>query len=751
MKHMDVILLNIYAFIIILTLSFIFFSKERQHKVEDNLYGRILQFGIISTFFGIILGFLIDYNYAIPLVKLVNKIYLISLSSLISLFVFYTYKISNDVNKKNKAIHIFLILNAIITLILPIDIETSNSNPVPIGLSVYYTYTIFGLMYVFLFILIIKNLNKIHNKKYIPIILLFVEGIAITSTQIIYPSTNYLINPSTVLTCLIMYFTIENPDVKMLEQVSIAKENAEKANHAKTDFLSNMSHEIRTPLNAIVGFSESLKEDKIPESAREKVDDIIMASNNLLEIVNGILDISKIEANKLEIINKEYDIKAMLKEIVSLIEARIGDKGLDFQVHIDQSMPQILYGDSARLKQIYLNILTNAVKYTKEGYINFTVSTVIKENVCRLIVSVEDSGIGIKEENLDKLFAKFERLDVEKQQTIEGTGLGLAITKKLVDLMHGKIIVQSIYGKGSKFTVSIDQRIIAVEPIKQKETIESNSKIINANGARLLIVDDNELNIKVAATLLKKYNFTIDSCTSGGLCLEKINNGETYDMILLDDMMPKLSGKETLRRLKENKNFQTPVIALTANAITGMKEEYLSAGFDDYLAKPIEKHELERVIRTFLNKQNNNNVNSTLNNNFSSIISNINEISSDTATKKVLIVNENKEATNKLEKILVKNNCSVITLDNGVSAIENIIDYKYDLILLDYHLKELSAREILENINSIEGFNTPVILIKNKADKITKNDILNSGFSAYLNADAESEIIVNILEKTLNK
>ena len=208
---------------------------------------------------------------------------------------------------------------------------------------------------------------------------------------------------------------------------------------------------------------------EIKSGNREKINDIITASNNLLEIVNGILDISKIEANKLELIEKEYDIKSTLDELESLTRARIGEKGLELNVNIDPTLPRVLYGDNVRLKQVIINILTNAVKYTKEGHINFTVSSVVKDDMCRLIVSVEDTGIGIKQENINKLFSKFERLDVEKQLTIEGTGLGLAITKKLVDLMGGTIVAQSVYGQGSKFTIVIKQKI---ENVEQKEVIK---------------------------------------------------------------------------------------------------------------------------------------------------------------------------------------------------------------------------------------------------------------------------------------
>ena len=327
-----------------------------------------------------------------------------------------------------------------------------------------------------------------------------------------------------------------------------------------------------------------------------------MASDNLLEIVNGILDISKIEANKLEIVNTEYEFSKLVNELIVLSKGRLGEKPIEFKTNIDLSIPPVLYGDVQRIKQICVNILTNAIKYTKEGSIEFSISSIIKNNVCRLIISVEDTGIGIKKENIDKLFNKFERIDLEENITIEGTGLGLAITKKLVDLMNGKIVVQRVFGKGSKFTVSIDQRIVKNPTIKLDET-RNLEQVVEAINKKVLIVDDNAINLKIAKKLLEKYEINCDCVKSGFECIDKIKEGNKYDLILMDDMMPKMSGTETLKKLKKDDKFNMKVIALTANALTGMREKYLSEGFDDYLAKPIDKDELNKIINKYLNSE----------------------------------------------------------------------------------------------------------------------------------------------------
>ena len=604
----------------ILLVSIVYFSKKKLNTLENIVYKSILLFTFITLIVDMVSVYMGIKFATHPLTLLFCKLYLVCILSWMMLFTYYMFVISSRKNvghisiDKNENISyfkkfasIFAIINVIVSsiiLLLPLNLYSDGILMYTYGPSATISYVCAGACVLIWIATIIYNRKNIKNKKYWPPVVFIVLAVIAMLIQMNYPDI-LLVTSVTAYIAIFTFFTIENPDMKLIEELNLAKEQAEKANRAKTDFLSNMSHEIRTPLNAIVGFSQALAEEDISNEAREEVKDIIMSSNNLLEIVNGILDISKIEANKLEIVNTEYDTKKLMKDVVSLTKARLASRPLDFKVDIDPSMPPVLYGDYVRIKQILINILTNAVKYTKEGYIAFSVNTVVTGDVCRLIMSVEDSGIGIKPEDVDKLFTKFQRFELEKNATTEGTGLGLAITKSLVELMNGKIVVQSKYGEGSKFTVSIDQRIIpkTVEEIETTEDVNTNP--FNASGQKILVVDDNNINLKVANRLLKDYAADVVLISSGQECINRILDGEHYDLILMDDMMPHMTGSETLKNLKNIFGFKIPVVALTANAISGMKERYLSLGFDDYLAKPINKDHLYKVLRKYLTENTN--------------------------------------------------------------------------------------------------------------------------------------------------
>ena len=588
-------------------LCIIYFSKKRIDLLENKVFSVMLICSVIDSIIVTILQYLaLDgvSTLELALIESFNKIDFIILNIISTCILNYTLLITIPKVKEKyqtliKISIADIIIVSIFILLGKVSLITDGIRTSITGSSATITYIAAGISLLLSLLTVIINYKK-TDKRHIPTY--SIAGICLVLI-ILYNINPYIIVISITLTFLnyLMYFTIENPDMKMINELEIAKTKAEQANSAKTDFLSSMSHEIRTPLNAIVGFSEAIKDADSLEEAEDYAKDIVTASQTLLELVNGILNISKIEANKMEIVNTEYDLTKECNDLVKLIKPRIGEKPVGLRYYIAPDIPPVLYGDKSKVKEIITNILVNAVKYTEEGYIDFRVSCINKNTNCALVISVEDSGRGIKPENIHKLFNKFERNEEDRNTTIEGAGLGLAITKKLIEMMGGKIIVQSVYGSGSKFTVYFQQKIInktSIMPI-QKDSQEE----LSFEGKRILVVDDNILNVKVVETTLKKYKLTIDFCESGPECIEKIKNGEQYDLILLDDMMPKVTGSETLQILREIPEFNTKVVVLTANALTGSKDKYIEIGFDDYLSKPIEKPELKRVLKRFLNNE----------------------------------------------------------------------------------------------------------------------------------------------------
>ena len=417
--------------------------------------------------------------------------------------------------------------------------------------------------------------------------------------------------------CIVIVASNITIEKKKMEEYALEKEQyakeqeelkaqAEQANKAKGSFLANMSHEIRTPINTVLGMNEMIMRESSEKQIIDYAANIQSAGRSLLSIINDILDFSKIESGKMEIVPVSYEVSSLVNDIVNMIKIRAEKKQLKFIYEIDENIPSVLYGDDVRIRQVITNILTNAVKYTHEGYIRFRMNVLNTENgTVRLAVSVTDTGIGIKEEDMEKLFASFQRLDQERNRSIEGTGLGIPIVQRLLGLMGSELKVSSVYGSGSTFSFEIEQKIVKAEPIGDFEqrfkvvaaTEHDSDAIVRiAPDARVLVVDDNETNLLVAKSLLKRTKVKLDTATSGAKCIELLKNNR-YDIVFLDHMMPEMDGIQTLKKIKEENIAQdTCFIALTANAIHGARQSYLDAGFDDYLSKPFSGADIEKCL-----------------------------------------------------------------------------------------------------------------------------------------------------------
>ena len=399
---------------------------------------------------------------------------------------------------------------------------------------------------------------------------------------------------------------------KQEQQLEMDLEVAKKASEAKSSFLSNMSHEIRTPINAVLGMNEMILRENNDPQINEYAQNVKSAGNSLLGIVNDILDFSKIEAGKMDILNVEYHLSSMVNDLLNMISVKADDKGLEVIVNVDEKTPDKLFGDEVRIKQCVTNILTNAVKYTEKGTVTLNVGFREAEDDDNIYLKfqVVDTGIGIKEEDLSKLFSPFERIEEIRNRTIEGTGLGMSIVKKLLALMDTKLVVESEYGKGSDFSFEVKQKVVSAEEIgdfKEKyklylKSLKKYHESFTAPDAEILVVDDTAINLTVVKGLLKSTLVKVDTAESGKETLSKVTK-KKYDCIFIDHRMPEMDGLETLAAMKElegNLNTDTPCIALTANAGSGARDEYIAAGFDDYLSKPVDGKVLERMLMEYL-------------------------------------------------------------------------------------------------------------------------------------------------------
>lgn len=574
--------------IYIVLVTMMYFNKKRISTYENKIYGHLLLVSVLQIIMGL-LGFITVYYYpnALLIKRIINVAYLFSLICWALIFTLYVISISfnNKQNRKTDFIifAIFLIVFLIISA-LPMGYYNINNFVYTSGSAVSFTYFMSFLCILTIIFCVIKNRKNLLSKKYIPVASFFLIGIVALIFQINNPKL-FLISPMEMIVTIIMYFTIENPDVKMLTEVYRAKEISDNANEEKTMFLFNVTKEIKTVTNSINSHT-----DTILEETSNKNINVAVVNDNAMEIksdiaqfntmTNELLDISSIDAANIKVYNTKYNIKLILKQIITTYKEKCNN--IEFRSNIASDLPEYMYGDSINLKKILISLLDNAIKYTNNGYVELNVSCVKKQDICRLIISIEDSGIGIKSEELDKVFNKN-----KEELNRDNLKNNLYTIKKILTIMGGAIITNSTYGKGTTMKVILDQKIVPDE---------FSPELKLYNNKKILLIDSNENTYKIFKKILHSDNINIDYVGVGKLGLDKIREKEKYDLVFIEDDLKPLDGYEIIKKLNNIKTFNSPVVLLTKDSNIEYNDDYKKYGFKNYLLKPIKKKDLFEII-----------------------------------------------------------------------------------------------------------------------------------------------------------
>ena len=610
-------ILTLFSALLLTLLQVMYIKKQTFKNARSSSFKILLGIALLICFLELAYVYCLRYFYNKILAYVLYKLYFICHFYILLFIYFYCYNVAKkkkyanlkEMFKDSKINIVVVVINIIFVvgyLCVPHDgmvFESLNffhgSSKIFFVLSVVIYCSLILVHY-------IKNWKQINFYEKYSFIAVFCMYLGFGVVQFFFNRVS-LLPWLYSLSLYFIYLTIENPDILVLEEINNAKDDIEKSNQTKTDFLSNMTYEIKSPMNLISSLCDELINMPVYDEKlfKEDISQIVSSGNSLLDIVNNILDISKIETGKAVLMEKEYKVVDLLTDVVNITKSKIGAKQVKLMINIDQNISSVLNGDYSKIYQALVNIMANSAKFTDVGRITFTLSSTKTGDYEKLLFKISDTGTGIKPEDQEKLFVKGTKLDNAVNSELDGSGYGLAITKEHVDTLGGKIWFESKFRVVTTFYLELPQKVVDATPVgstlQQKAKPEgATEEKIDCSKFTVLIVDDNLLNIKVAKRVLEKYKFNVESVTAGKDCVYKIKEGIHYDAIFMDHMMPEMDGIETLHVLKKLDGYTLPpIIALTANAVAGMKEMYLAEGFDDYLSKPIQTTELDRVINKF--------------------------------------------------------------------------------------------------------------------------------------------------------
>lgn len=591
MKINTTIFLTIISFFYSVLLMIAYFSKDKIKTLENKVYSKL----IIINFIGIILelfctifaGYAKDY---LVFYTILNKLFLVELTIWCSVFSVYVFLISSKKEKNElktylKKVSIFHIVIDVITMflifVLPVQFNINNLGYVmySYGPSVNIVFISSTLYIILMFTCLIRNFKNIKNKKYLPIYVYMVIGVLVGIVQKLHPEILAFTSMEAFIT-VIMYFTIENPDKKLLEEIHMSKKIADAANEDKSMLIYNMMNEVKSIASDINKSSEVILNSNNLEENRFFAREIISSNNKLYSMANNIYNIDVIDDINVKTVKNKYNIKLLLKEVISKNKELFEDKDISFRFNIDSNLPNTLYGDSINLKNVLNTIMGNSYKYTDKGYVELSVNAIFKKDIVRLIIKIEDSGIGIKAEDLEKCLNK----NTKDQNSLYGA-------RKTINIMDGNLLISSEYNKGTIVTIILDQKIYT----NNKDNYDNY-----VNNKKILIIDDNNSGIKLISKILDKHNILYDSSNLGKEALDRIRKGDKYDLILLDEDMPYINGISVMNKLNKIKGFDTKVILLTKNSNIIYDDIYKDSGFSDYIIKPIDKDDLMNKINKYL-------------------------------------------------------------------------------------------------------------------------------------------------------